>query len=200
MVGRGVYEAGFEGLRRYLRQPRDGQSAAGSRGAGAVPAAGGELPGNAVILKEFGGSDRLSYEAVRVPAPGPGEVRIRQSAIGVNYIDVYIRKGDLPMVTPPAALGMEAAGTVVDVGPGVHHLLPGDLVAYAHGAPGAYATLRTLPADRVVLAPSGVTAETAAAALLKGMTAEYLLHRTHQLRAGDAVLLHAAACRVGLLL
>jgi NADPH:quinone reductase-like Zn-dependent oxidoreductase len=198
MVGRGVYEAGFEGLRRYLRQPRDGQ--AGSRGMGAVLAAGGELPGNAVILNAFGGSERLSYEAVKVPAPHPGEVRIRQSAIGVNYIDIYIRKGDLPMVTPPAALGMEAAGTVVDVGPGVHNLLPGDLVAYAHGAPGAYATLRTLPADRVVLVPSGVTAETAAAALLKGMTAEYLLHRTHQLRAGEAVLVHAASGGVGLLL
>ena len=107
------------------------------------------------------------------------------------------RKGEFPMVTPPAGIGMEAAGTVVGVGTGVHHLLPGDLVAYAHEVPGAYATLRTLPADRVVLVPAGIDAETAAAALFKGMTAEYLLHRTHQLRAGDRVLVHAAAGGVG---
>src|SRR5258708_27995930 len=104
------------------------------------------------------------------------------------------------MVTPPAALGMEAAGTVVDVGTGVHHLLPGDAVAYAHDVPGAYATLRTLPADRVVPVPADIDAETAAGALFKGMTVEYLLHRAHQLRAGDRVLVHAAAGGVGLLL
>jgi len=118
----------------------------------------------------------------------------------VNFIDIYIRKGDFPMVTPPAPLGMEAAGTVVDVGAEVHHLLPGDPVAYAHSVPGAYATLRTLAADRVVLVPSGIDAETAAAALFKGMTAEYLLHRTHQIRAGDTALVHAAAGGVGLFL
>jgi NADPH:quinone reductase len=200
MVASGVYEAGFEGVRRYLRQQRDTQPWTGRgyrHGPGGV---GGELPGNAVMLSAFGGSERLAYQRVTVPPPGPGEVRIRQSAIGVNYIDIYIRKGDFPMVTPPAGLGMEAAGTVVDVGAGVHHLLPGDLVAYAHDVPGAYATLRTLPADRVVLVPAGIDAETAAAALFKGMTAEYLLHRTHQLRAGDRVLVHAAAGGVGLLL
>lgn len=200
MVGRGVYEAGFEGLRRYLRQRRDGQSPSGRYGAGGSPCATGELAASAVILKAFGGSDQLVYQPVTVPSPGPGEVRIRQSAIGVNYIDIYIRKGDFPMVTPPAVLGMEAAGTVVDVGPGVHHLLPGDTVAYAHDVSGAYATLRTLPAGRVVLVPSDIAAETAAASLFKGMTAEYLLHRTHQVRAGDTVLIHAAAGGVGLLL
>jgi NADPH:quinone reductase-like Zn-dependent oxidoreductase len=201
MVGRGVYEAGFEGLRRYLRQQRGGQSPAGSRRAsGSIGRSGGDLTGKAIVLQAFGGSDRLTYENVTVPPPGPGEIRISQSAIGVNYIDIYIRKGDLPMLTPPAVLGMEAAGTVVDVGPGVHHLLPGDSVAYAHGEPGAYTTLRTLPADRVVPVPAGIDAETAAASLLKGMTAEYLLHRTHQLRAGDRVLIHAAAGGVGLLL
>src|SRR5260221_4633075 len=201
MVGRGVYEAGFEGVRRYLRQQRDRQTPAGPRRTnGSIGGPGGELPGNAITLKAFGGSDRLIYEAITVPPPGPGEVRIRQSAIGVNYIDIYIRKGDFRMVTPPAALGMEAAGTVVDIGTGVHHLLPGDAVAYAHDVPGAYATLRTLPADRVVLVPAEIDAETAAAALFKGMTAEYLLHRAHQLRAGDRVLIHTAAGGVGLLL
>jgi NADPH2:quinone reductase len=191
MVGRGVYEAGFEGLRRYLRQgPRSTVTRAPM----------GELGGQAVMLKAFGGADRLSYENVVVAAPGPGEVRLRQSAVGVNFIDVYIRRGDFPMVTPPAVIGMEAAGTVIDVGAGVHHLLPGDAAAYAYGVPGAYATVRTLAADQVVAVPAGIEAETTAAVLFKGMTAEYLLHRTHSLKAGESILVHAAAGGVGLLL
>src|SRR6266436_9537924 len=104
------------------------------------------------------------------------------------------------MLEPPAPLGMEAAGTVLDVGAEVHDLLPGDLVAYACGRPGAYATLRTLPADQVVPVPSGIEAETAAALLFEGLTAEYLLHRTHAVRAGETVLVHAAAGGVGLFL
>jgi NADPH:quinone reductase-like Zn-dependent oxidoreductase len=192
MVGRGVYEAGFEGLRRFLREPNAALRAA--------PHAGGEMTGQAIILAGFGGADRLDFQNVTVPPPGPGEVRIRQSAVGVNYIDVYIRRGELPMISPPAPLGMEAAGTVIDVGPGVHHLLPGDRVAYAHGEPGAYATLRTLPANAVVPLPPEIDFETAAAVMLKGLTAEYLLHRVHQVRAGDAVLVHAAAGGVGVLL
>ena len=192
MVGRGVYEAGFEGLRRYLRQ--------GPRAAVATRSTAGEMTGQAVILKAFGGADQLAYENVAVAAPGPGEVRIRQHAIGVNFIDVYVRRGDFRMVTPPAPIGMEAAGTVVDVGSNVHKFLPGDAVAYAYGVPGAYATLRTLPAEQVVAVPAGIEPETAAAVLFKGMTAEYLLHRVHQLRAGDTVLVHAAAGGVGLLL
>ncbi|MGO8919146.1 MAG: SRPBCC family protein [Stellaceae bacterium] len=197
MVGRGVYEAGFDGLRRYLsergeRAPRRAPSAA------LAPA--GEMTGQGVVLTDFGGSDRLSYQNITVAAPGPGEVRLRQSAIGVNFIDVYIRRGEYRMVTPPAVLGMEAAGTVLEVGPDIHHLLPGDTVAYAYGVPGAYASLRTLPADQLVAVPAGVSAETAAAVLFKGLTAEYLLHRTHSLRAGETVLVHAAAGGVGLLL
>jgi NADPH:quinone reductase len=192
MVGRGVYEAGFEGLRRFLRQ--------GPRATAALATGGGAMTGQAVVLKGFGGADRLVYENITVPAPGPGEVRLRQHAVGVNFIDVYVRRGAFPLVTPPAPIGMEAAGTVVDVGPDVHHLLPGDAVAYAHGAPGAYTTLRTLPADRLVPVPAGIDVETAAAVLFKGMTAEYLVHRTHQLRAGETVLVHAAAGGVGLLL
>ena len=192
MVGRGVYEAGFEGLRRYLRQ--------GPRAAIAPRPTAGEMSGQAVILKAFGGVDQLAYENVAVPAPGPGEVRIRQHAVGVNFIDIYVRRGDYRMVTPPAPIGMEAAGTVIDVGPNVHRFLPGDAVAYAYGVPGAYATLRTLPAEQVVPVPAGMEPETAAAVLFKGMTAEYLLHRVHQLRAGETILVHAAAGGVGLLL
>jgi NADPH:quinone reductase-like Zn-dependent oxidoreductase len=193
MVGRGVYEAGFEGLRRHLREPQRSRPAA-------APVAGEAMTGHGVVLKAFGGSDQLVYESLTVAAPGPGEVRLRQSAVGVNYIDVYIRHGEYRMVTPPAVIGMEAAGTVIDTGADVHHLLPGDRIAYACTVPGAYANLRTLPADQVVALPAGIDAETGAALLFKGLTAECLLHRVHPVRAGDSVLVHAAAGGVGLFL
>ena len=177
----------------HLRQAGDRQPRPVIGGA----ARGGEMTGQAVVLKAFGGSDQLSFNNIAVPAPGPREVRIRQAAAGVNYIDVYVAKGEYRMIEPPAPLGMEAAGTVLDVGSEVHDILPGDPVAYAYGKPGAYATLRTLPADQVVPVPFGIDAETAAAILFKGMTAEYLLHRTHTVRAGDTILVHAAAGGVG---
>ena len=134
MVGRGVYEAGFEGLRRYLQQNDGGNLPRRSRAPAARPA--GEMTAQAVVLRAFGGTEQLAVENITVPAPGPGEVRIRQSAVGVNFIDVYIRRGDYPMVTPPAPIGMEAAGTVIDVGADVYDLLPGDRVAYASSIPG----------------------------------------------------------------
>jgi len=193
MVGRGVYEAGFDALRRYLRE---GDRRSRTTVSGTAPR-GSELTGQAVILKAFGGVEQLSFDNVQVPAPGPREVRLRQAAAGVNYIDVYIRRGEYRMLTPPAALGMEAAGTVIDVGVDVHDLLPGDRVAYAFDQPGAFATLRTLPAEQVVPIPAGVEMETAAAVLFKGMTAEYLLHRVHTVRAGETILVHAAAGGVG---
>jgi NADPH:quinone reductase-like Zn-dependent oxidoreductase len=194
LVGRGVYEAGFEGLRAYLRR-----GPTGVRAAPALPP-GEPLAGQAVVATAFGGPEVLEVRPVQAPAPGPGQVRIRQTAVGVNFIDVYIRRGEYRMIEPPAAIGMEAAGVVLDVGPGVAHLLPGDRVAYACPPPGAYATVRTLAADPVVVLPEDVAEETAAALMLKGLTAEYLLHRTHRVRAGDWVLVHAAAGGVGLLL
>ncbi|MBL8379527.1 MAG: SRPBCC family protein [Burkholderiales bacterium] len=193
LVGKGVYEGGFEGLRAYLRRGgRTAPAAAGGTGAA--------LAAQAVVASAFGGPEVLRLDAVKAAAPGPGEVRIRQSAVGVNYIDVYVRKGIYRMIEPPAAIGMEAAGTVIDVGPGVAHLLPGDRVAYACPPPGAYATVRTLAAAQVVPLPDDISDETAAALMLKGMTAEYLLHRTFRVRAGTRVLVHAAAGGVGLLL
>jgi NADPH:quinone reductase-like Zn-dependent oxidoreductase len=189
LVGNGVYEGGFNGLRSYLRRP----------GARAAPAA-AAMPAQAVVATAFGGPEVLRYQQAEAPSPGPGEVRIRQTAVGVNYIDVYVRKGLYPMIEPPAALGMEAAGVVMDVGDGVGHLLPGDRVAYACPPPGAYATVRTMSADQVVVLPDHVSDEAAAAAMLKGMSAEYLLHRTHRVRAGEWVLVHAAAGGVGLFL
>ncbi|HYN12191.1 MAG TPA: quinone oxidoreductase [Burkholderiales bacterium] len=146
----------------------------------------------------FGGPEVLEFRSIEGKAPAPGEVRIQQTAIGVNYIDVYIRKGLYRMIEPPAPIGMEAAGVVVESNS--NRFRVGDRVAYACPPPGAYVTMRTMSADQLVLLPDDVNEETAAAVMLKGMTAEYLLHRTHRVRPGDAVLVHAAAGGVGLLL
>src|SRR6185503_10800530 len=198
MVGTGVYEGGFEGLRAYLRRSRHAPGRAPA--AGRAPVAGEALPAQGVVASAFGGPEVLRHQSLPARPPGPGEVRIRQTAVGVNYIDVYVRAGLYRLIDPPAPLGMEAAGVVVDVGDGVAHLLPGDRVAYACAPPGAYVSARTMPADQVVVLPDHVGEETAAALMLKGMTAEYLLHRTHAVRSGETVLVHAAAGGVGLLL
>ncbi|HEV3009524.1 MAG TPA: quinone oxidoreductase [Burkholderiales bacterium] len=151
-----------------------------------------------MVATAFGGPEVLQFRRVDDSRPNVGEVRIRQTAVGVNYIDVYVRKGLYRMIEPPAPIGMEAAGVVVESNaPGFR---PGDRVAYACTPPGAYVTMRTLAANQVVLLPDYISDETAAAVMLKGMTAEYLLHRTHRVRPGDAMLVHAAAGGVGLLL
>jgi NADPH:quinone reductase len=196
LVGRSVYEDGFEGLRTHLR--RAPRAVAGTTAARRTRA--DALAGHGVIVSRHGGADVLRYQPLSASPPGPGQVRVRHTAIGVNYIDVYVRSGLYPMIQPPATLGMEAAGVVVDVGPGVAHLLPGDRVAYACPPPGAYATVRTLTAEHVVVLPDDVDDEPAAALMLKGLTAEYLLHRTHAVRPGTVVLVHAAAGGVGSLL
>ncbi len=198
MVGTGVYEGGFEGLRAYLRSARRAPDRAGAEARRA--AAGEPVTAHGVVATAFGGPEVLRHQALAARPPGPGEVRIRQTAVGVNYIDVYVRAGLYRMIEPPAPLGMEAAGVVVDVGDGVAHLLPGDRVAYACAPPGAYVSVRTMPAEHVVVLPDDVDDETAAALMLKGMTAAYLLHRTHRVRAGETVLVHAAAGGVGLFL
>src|SRR4029077_15542891 len=198
MVGTGGYEGGFEGLRAYLGRGRPAQ-ARGAAPAHAV-AAGSTMPAQGVVVSAFGGPEVLRHQALPAPSPGPGEVRIRQTVVGVNYIDVYVRSGVYRMIETPAVPGMEAAGVVVDVGEGVAHLLPGDRVAYACAPPGAYVSARTMPADQVVVLPDDVDEETAAALMLKGMTAAYLLHRTHRVRAGETVLVHAAAGGLGLFL
>ncbi|HZM35220.1 MAG TPA: quinone oxidoreductase [Burkholderiales bacterium] len=153
------------------------------------------MEAKAVVATRFGGPEVLEFRSVDA---GQGEVLVRQSAVGVNYIDVYVRTGEYPMIQPPAALGMEAAGVVVESSsPGFRR---GDRVAYACPPPGAYATMRALPAKDLVVLPDYVSDEIAAAVMLKGMTAEYLLHRTYRVRPGDTVLVHAAAGGVGLLL
>jgi NADPH:quinone reductase-like Zn-dependent oxidoreductase len=192
LVGGGVYEAGFAALAEYLR--RDGSAVARSTASRSTAL----VESQGVVATSFGGPDVLHVRRLDSPAPGSGEVRLRQTAIGVNYIDVYIRSGLYRMIEPPAPIGMEAAGVVLESrAPGFN---AGDRVAYACTPPGAYVTVRTLPASQLVTLPHDVSDETAAALMLKGMTAEYLLHRLHRVKPGDTVLVHAAAGGVGLLL
>lgn len=152
-----------------------------------------------VRIHETGGPEVLRVEDLEVPAPGPGEVRLKQSAIGLNYIDTYHRDGSYP-VELPVVIGLEAAGVVTAVGEGAGELLKeGDRVAYASPPLGAYAAERVIPADRVVKLPDTIDDRTAAAMMLKGMTVEYLIRRTYPVRAGQTVLFHAASGGVGLI-
>ncbi|MFO1432269.1 MAG: quinone oxidoreductase [Candidatus Competibacteraceae bacterium] len=154
----------------------------------------------AIRIQAYGGPEVLRLEEVAIGDPGPQEVRIRHSAIGLNFIDVYHRTGLYPLPSLPSGLGLEAAGVVEAVGGAVTDLKVGDRVAYASPPPGAYAEVRLMPADRIVVLPEAVTDHTAAAMMLKGLTAHYLLRRTYRVQAGDAILVHAAAGGVGLIL
>ncbi|WP_299735076.1 quinone oxidoreductase [uncultured Roseobacter sp.] len=151
-----------------------------------------------VIIEEAGGPEAMQVVDRDVGAPGPGEVRIAHKACGLNFIDVYQRTGLYPLALPHA-LGMEAAGIIEAVGEGVTHLKPGDRAAYAATPPGAYAQARVMPATQVCALPEGISFEHAAAMMLKGMTVEYLFHRTTPIARGDTVLFHAAAGGVGLI-
>lgn len=154
---------------------------------------------HAIRIHEYGGPEVLRWEEVAVGDPGPGELRIRHGAIGLNYIDVYHRTGLYPLPALPWTLGMEGAGRVEAVGPGVSEFKVGDRVAYASPPVGAYAEVRLMPADRVVALPDAIDERAAAAMLLQGMTAQYLLRRSYRVQAGDTILLHAAAGGVGLI-
>lgn len=151
----------------------------------------------AIRFSQTGGPEVLKLEDIELPAPAPGQVRVRHTAIGVNFIDTYHRCGlyKLPL---PSGLGSEAVGVVEAIGDGVTTLKTGDRVAYA-GTLGAYAEANNVPADKLVKLPSGVSDETAAAAMLKGMTAQYLLMRTYTVDPGETILWHAAAGGVGLI-
>ena len=154
----------------------------------------------AVRVHKVGGPDVLQYEQIEIGAPGQGQVKVKQHASGVNYIDTYFRMGMYPSpVGLPFVSGSEAAGEVIAIGPGVTELKVGDRVAYVH-AMGGYAEEKLLPADRAVKLPDNITYEQAAAMMLKGMTAEYLLRRTYKVQKGDNILVHAAAGGVGLIL
>ncbi len=153
---------------------------------------------SAIRIHEYGGPDVLKWEKVEVGAPGPGEVKVRQTAIGLNYTDVYMRTGLYPQPTLPFIPGMEGAGVVTAVGEGIRDLKVGRRVAYA-GQIGAYAEERLIAADRVVKIAAGVSDQIAAAVMLKGMTAQYLLRRTYKVGRDTTLLFHAAAGGVGLI-
>jgi NADPH2:quinone reductase len=152
----------------------------------------------AIRIHQTGGPEVMQWEDVEVGEPGPGQIRIRHTAIGLNYLDTYHRSGVYPLPLP-SGIGSEGAGVVTGVGPGVKELKKGDRVAYASPPVGAYAEERLMPADRVVKIPAGISDRTAAAMMLKGMTARYLIRQTYKVKKGETVLFHAAAGGVGLI-
>jgi NADPH2:quinone reductase len=153
---------------------------------------------HAIRIHQNGGPEVLSWEAVDVPAPAPGEANIRHHAVGLNFIDTYHRTGLYPLALP-SGIGMEGAGVVEAVGEGVSELKVGDRVAYAGGPLGAYAEVRNIPAHRLLKLPDSISFETGAAMMLQGLTAAYLLRKTYRVQAGEAVLIQAAAGGVGLI-
>jgi len=154
---------------------------------------------HAIRIHETGGPEVLKWEPIEVGEPGPGEVRLRQTAVGLNYIDVYFRTGLYPPPALPSGLGLEGAAVVEAVGDGVTEVAVGDRVAYAAPPLGAYAEERLMPADRLVRLPDSIDDQTAAAMMLQGLTTWYLLRRTYEVKPGDTILIHAAAGGVGLM-
>lgn len=154
---------------------------------------------HAIRFHKTGGPEVLVWEEVSVGKPGPGEARIRHTAVGLNFVDIYNRSGLYPAQLP-SGLGSEAAGVVEEVGSGVTDLKPGDRVAYGASPLGAYSEARLIPADRLLKLPDGVDDKTAAAMMLKGLTTQYLIRQTYRVKAGDTILLHAAAGGVGTIL
>jgi len=152
----------------------------------------------AIRIHQTGGPEALTWEAVDVPAPAAGEATVRHHAVGLNFIDTYHRTGLYPLPLP-SGIGLEGAGVVEAVGAGVTEVKVGDRVAYAGGPVGAYAEVRNIPAHRLLRLPDAIAFDTAAAMMLQGLTAAYLLRRTYRVQPGDAVLIHAAAGGVGLI-
>jgi NADPH2:quinone reductase len=141
----------------------------------------------------------LQWEEVEVGKPGPGEARVRNTAVGLNFVDTYFRSGLYPAPQLPSGVGAEGAGVVEEIGPGVTDIKPGDRVAYGNGPLGAYSESRVMPADRLVVLPDGISDSQAAAMMLKGMTTEYLIRKIYKVGKGDTILFHAAAGGVGLI-
>jgi NADPH:quinone reductase len=195
LVAQSVYEAGFENLRRHLQTGADLRPQGGAPMPTALPAATRQM-----TVRKFGDPSHMVAEDTECPAPKAGELRLRQRAIGINYFDIYLRKGWIPALFPvPGVLGLEAAGSVIDVGPGVHGFATGDRVAYLGPTSGAYTSVRCVPNDWVVRLPAGMDDELAAAVLMKGITADYLLRDLGHVKRGTRLLVHAAAGGVGLL-
>ena len=154
---------------------------------------------HAIRFHKTGGPEVLQWEEVQVGKPGPGEARVRHTAVGLNYVETYVRSGLYP-VPLPSALGTEGAGVVEEVGPGVSDVKAGDRVAYVGGPQGAYSEVRVMPAERLVALPKGISEQQGAAMMLKGLTTQYLIRQIFKVKAGDTILFHAAAGGVGLIL
>jgi NADPH:quinone reductase len=205
MVGEGIYESGFRAIKGMLGHGRRPAKTAVQQGSPQIPTASAingsvSIQAKAIVMMRHGGPEVLELSELSVGSPAYGEVRIRQTAIGVNYIDVYCRTGYFDMIKTPGIPGMEAAGIVESVGHGVTEFRVGDRVAYACAPPGSYAEMRVMKSDFLVHMPDFLSDELVAASLLKGITASFLLHEVYQVRPGDVVLAHAAAGGVGLLL
>jgi NADPH:quinone reductase len=153
---------------------------------------------HAIRFHKPGGPEVLQWDDVPVGKPGPGEARVRHTAIGLNYVDTYVRSGLYPAPLP-SNLGAEAAGVVEEVGPGVSDIKPGDRVAYGNSPLGAYSEARIMPADRLVVLPQGISDQQGAAMMLKGLTTQYLIRQIYKVKKGDTILFHAAAGGVGLI-
>src|SRR5215471_20477873 len=153
---------------------------------------------HAIRFYKTGGPEVLVWEEVQVGKPGPGEARVRHTAVGLNYVDTYVRSGLYPAPSP-SGVGTEAAGVVEEVGPGVTEVKVGDRVAYAGGPLGAYSEARVMPADRLIVLPDGISDQQGAAMMLKGLTAQYLIRQIFKVKKGDTILFHAAAGGVGLI-
>jgi NADPH2:quinone reductase len=208
LVGEEIYRAGFVAVQSRLARseqklpgsPSPREVSARTPSAAPVRPGGPSRQTDAIVVERHGGPEVLRLRRVAVAPPAPGEVRLRQTAIGVNFIDVYCRTGYFSLLTPPGIPGMEAAGVVEEVGLGVPDLRPGDRVGYACPPVGAYAGLRTMSARLLVPLPGDIDDATAAAVLLKGFSADFLLSRVHAVAKGETVLIHAAAGGVGLLM
>jgi NADPH:quinone reductase len=195
LVGDGIYEAGFQAIKNALRgkpKPLKSQPTELHHGTGDIA--------HTIIMERHGGPEVLKYQSIKISKPNPDEVRIRQRFIGVNYIDVYARTGYFNLIAPPAIPGMEAVGVIESVGSHINNFKTGERVAYACMPPGSYTSLRNMKTDYLVRVPNILSDELAAASLLKGITASFLLHDVYPVKRGETVLIHAAAGGVGLIL
>jgi NADPH2:quinone reductase len=204
LVRDGIYRAGFAAIRQLLRRPGGAMPVAARPPAPAPvappligPASGPALRAKAIVVERYGGPEVLRLQDVAVRPPGRGEVRVRHTAIGVNFIDIYCRTGYFDLLTPPGIPGMEAAGIIDAVGEAVEGFRVGERVAYACPPVGAYCERRVMAPDLLVRLSDDIADDIAAAALLKGVSASFLLHDVHAVRAGELVLIHAAAGGVG---
>jgi NADPH:quinone reductase len=202
LVRDGIYMAGFAAIRARLRgdTPASRPATAPARPIAAPATSSGDARTRAIVIDRHGGPDVMQLREVDLPPPGPGQVQIRHTAIGVNFIDVYTRSGYFPLLDPPGTPGMEGAGVIEVVGTGVTGIAVGDRVAYACPPVGAYAERRNMSPDLMVHLGDDISDQTAAASLLKGVSASFLLHDIGRVQAGQTVLIHAAAGGIGQIL